>query len=674
MRGWCFSKSKKITSVRIITKSGTQITRYGIERHDLLEAYKSKDENVLYSGFEVPLKLDRGSTKFTLEAKDEDEKWYPLITEYLVRPQLKFMDPEASLRSRHPYTLWYKEHDTLSAQDKSSIKEHSKKLENRPLISVVVPTYNTPIEFLDKMIQSVRDQLYDNWELCIADDNSPDNKTIKRLKYWESKDSRIRICYRTENGHISACTNSAIELVKGDYIALLDHDDEIPPHALYWIALTINKYPETKIIYSDEDKITPDGYRLDPYLKPDFGPDLLGSHNFVSHLGAYKTELIHTIKGFREDFVGSQDWDLVLRCLDHVTAEQIQHIPRILYHWRLSNDSTSSSVGNKGYAVDSGKRALEEYLAKREPNAYVTDGPTFGSFRLRYKIENDPLVSIIILTKDKPELITQCVDTLIDQTEYKNYELLIVDNGSTDKEALEYLNRLESSKNVSVLKNPAPFNFSALNNWAVKKAKGEILLFLNNDMEIVETDWLSELVSHAQRPGVGPVGAKLLFPDEYVQHAGVILGIQDHAGHAFKYLHRSNPGQIGRAGIIQNYSAVTAACMAVKKSTFVELGGFDEINLGIAYNDIDFCLRAGKSGYRTVYTPYSLLIHHESASRGLEDNSAKKARWEKEAAHFRSKWQELIDDDPYYNPALALHVEDFSLAHPPRYTKPWEAQ
>ncbi len=673
LRGWCFNEGKTIESVRIITKQGTQTARFGIERHDLLEAFNSKNERVLYSGFEVPLKVGRGSTRFEIELKFEGGDWQPLVTEYLIRPRLKTFDPDNSIRSKHPYTEWVKAYDTLSTKDHEGITSHITHFHHKPLISVVVPTYNTSVKLLDTMIESVRGQLYENWELCIADDNSTDKRTRKRLKFWEEKDARIQVTYRSENGHISECTNTAIETVNGEFVALLDHDDELPAHALYYVALEILNHPDVQIIYSDEDKITTDGYRLDPYFKPDFGPDLLCSHNFVSHLGVYKTELIKTIGGFRKDFVGSQDWDLVLRCLDVVQHHQIRHIPRILYHWRLSNDSTSASVGNKDYAVTSGHRALQEYLDKHEPTGSVENGPTAGSFRIRYATPDDPLASIIILTKNNADLLKQCVESILTQTTYPNFELIIVDNGSDEEAAIELLRSYDPIDNISVLKHPIPFNFSELNNWAANQLKSDVFVFLNNDMEVIEPDWLRELVSHALRNGVGPVGTKLLYPDDYIQHAGMILGIGGVAGHAFKYLHRQNPGQIGRAGIIQNYSAVTAACMAIKRTVFEELGGFDAENLGTAYNDADLCLRAWEKGYRTVYTPYALLYHHESASRGLENNSEKRIRWQQEADFLSNKWRSSIENDPFYNPALTLLMEDFSLAKPPRYKNPWQS-
>ena len=671
-RGWCFSKTQRLKAVRIITPTGWQKVRYGIERHDLLEAFQDWSDSVLHAGFEVPVTVPRGSTRFTVEVQLEDGSWHTVITEYFIRPLLNTFHREKIFKGLQRYVRWTKEHDQLSPRDRKRIAQHIRIFETKPLISIVVPTYNTEVKLLDKMMHSVLDQLYDNWELCIADDNSTRNSTRRRLRYWENRDERIKVTFRTENGHISACSNSALELVTGKFIALLDHDDELAPHALYLVALEILTHPDCQLIYSDEDKISVDGYRSDPYFKPDFSRDLLCSHNFVSHLCVYRSDLVRKLGGFREEFVGSQDWDLVLRCLDHVEENQIRHIQRVLYHWRLTGQSTSASMRNKRYAVDSGRRALQEYLSKHESHAEVLDGPTLGSFRIRYDTPGNPLVSIIIPTRNNAALLERCIDSIRAMTGYPRYELIIVDNGSDDPQSKDLLASLEKSDKARVFAKPMPFNFSRLNNWAARRAEGDILLFLNDDIEVIEEDWLREMVSHAMRKTVGPVGAKLIFPDGYNQHAGMILGIGGVAGHAFKFLHRSNPGHIGRAGIIQNYSAVTAACMAIRRDVFEEVGGFDEENLGTAYNDADLCLRAWEKGYRTVWTPHALLIHHESASRGLEDNPEKKKRWQSEADYMLSKWKPQIENDPFYNPALSLQREDFSLAQPPRYARPWE--
>ena len=471
-RGWCFCKSQRIKAVRIITPAGWQKTRYGIERHDLLEAFPTWSDSVLHAGFEVPVTAPRGSTRFTVEAQMEDGSWRPIITEYFIRPLLAIFHREKLFKGLHRYVRWTREHDQISPRERKRIAQHIRIFEAKPLFSIVVPTYNTEVRLLDKMIHSVLDQLYDNWELCIADDNSTKRSTRRRLRYWEKRDERIKVTFRSENGHISACSNSALELVTGEFIALLDHDDELAPHALYLVALEILTHPDCQIIYSDEDKISADGYRADPYFKPDFGRDLLCSHNFVSHLCVYRTDLIRKLGGFREAFVGSQDWDLVLRCLDHVEEKQIRHIQRVLYHWRLTGQSTSASMRNKRYAVDSGRRALEEYLSKHESHAEVLDGPTLGSFRIRYDTPGNPLVSIIILTRNNAALLQRCVDSIRAMTSYPNYELVIVDNGSDDPQTMDLLASLEESEKARVLAKPVPFNFSLLNNWAVAEGRG----------------------------------------------------------------------------------------------------------------------------------------------------------------------------------------------------------
>jgi len=672
LRGWCFAEgSQRIQAVRIHYRGQTQLARYGIERHDVIEAF-GKTDPVLYSGFEVPLTVPSGATPFRLEAQTEDDQWHLLIEEFLIRPRLRCIDPHHQKGKKHPYQQWIRQYDSFSNEDNRAIASHIQRFEHKPLISIVVPAYNTPPPLLDKMVRSVLAQSYSNWELCITDDHSPSARSRKRLQYWTRKDKRIRVGFRPQNGHISACSNTGIAMARGPYIALLDHDDELAKHALYFVVNEINRHPDAPIIYSDEDKLDPDGFRIDPYFKPDFGIDLLRSHNFVSHFGVYRTDLLREIKGFREDRVGSQDWDLVLRCLEHIDTDKIRHIPRVLYHWRMTSESTSANVGNKNYAVVAGENALKDHLTKAEPGAEVLDGPAMGAFRIRYPITHPTKVSILIPTRDSADLLSTCVDSILTHTDYPDYEIRILDNGSQEPATLDLFDRYSNHPRIHIDKHPGPFNFSAINNAAAKVASGEVLLFLNNDMEVKDGDWLRELVSHALRPGVGPVGAKLLFPDGYVQHAGVVLGMGGIAAHAFKYLHHLNPGHIGRAGIIQNYSAVTAACMAIRKDRFLELGGFDEEHLGVAYNDIDFCLRAGEAGLRTVFTPYACLIHHESASRGLENNDAKKQRWEAESDIMKQRWAKYIANDPFYNPALTLLKEDFSLAAPPRYSKPWQ--
>jgi len=563
------------------------------------------------------------------------------------------------------YQAWINEYDTLSECDRERIQDRVASMDSSPLISIVMPTYNTKIEWFEKAIQSVRSQLYENWELCIADDASTDKELLRLLRDIEQEDARIKVVFREENGHISNASNSALQLCTGDWIALLDHDDLLAEHALYCVAEAIARAPDTKLIFSDEDKIAADGKRYDPYFKPDWNRDLFYSHNLISHLGVYRRELIDKIGGFRAGFEGSQDYDLALRCIELIDESRICHIPRVLYHWRAHNESTAQHVGAKPYATVAAQKALQEHFDRRGIAARV-ESLSYG-YRVRYSLPTTlPLVSLVIPTRNALNLLRNCIQSISEKTSYPNYEILIVDNGSDDPATLQYLSALGSKGNIRVLRDDGPFNFSRINNRAVQHARGTILGFVNDDVEVISAEWLSELVGIALQPGVGAVGAKLLYPDDSVQHAGVVLGIGGVGSHAFKYQSRDAHGYFGRARLISSYSALTAACMVIEKEIFEEVGGFDEDHLGIAFNDVDLCLRVRGAGYRNVFTPYALLYHHESASRGTDDEPEKQARFNAEINHMHQRWGNILLRDPAYSANLTLNTEDFDLAWPPR--------
>ena len=535
-----------------------------------------------------------------------------------------------------------------------------------PLISIIMPTYNTPEEYLIKAIKSVIDQTYENWELCIADDASTEIQVKKILKYYKEKDERIKVIYRTENGHISKASNSALSLAKGDYIALLDHDDELSEFALFFVVKEINDYPDAKLIYSDEDKLDEKGERVDPYFKSDWNPDLFLFQNMISHLGVYKKPIVQEIGGFREGYEGSQDYDLALRFIEKIKYDEIRHIPRILYHWRMAEGSTAINTGNKSYAALAARKAIQEHLDGKNIKAKVVEAPRMPDWnRVIYDIEGNPLVSIIIPTWNGYSILKKCIDCIIQKTSYKNYEIIVVNNNSDDEKTIKYLESINAVNNINVIDYNKPFNYSAINNFAVKFAKGEVLLLLNNDTEVINDDWLRELVSHALRPEVGAVGAKLLFPDDTVQHAGIIIGFGGAAGHCHHKIDNKDAGYFGRANLLQNYSAITGACLTVRKELYEKVNGLDE-DLAVAFSDIDFCLKILKLGYYNVYTPYALLYHHESKSRGYEDTAEKKIRFREEINYFKKKWQNIIENDPSYNPNLTLDYKSFSLSSYPR--------
>jgi glycosyltransferase involved in cell wall biosynthesis len=530
-----------------------------------------------------------------------------------------------------------------------------------PKISIVIPTYNTEEKFLRLCIDSVLNQHYSNIEVCIADDYSTDLNVRKVLSEYEKNDARVKVILRSENGHISNATNSALELATGDYIALLDHDDELPLSALYEVVRAINNNPECNIIYSDEDKIDGEGNRFEPHFKSAWNPDLLFSQNYISHLGVYKKNIIDNIQGFRVGVEGSQDYDLLLRAIKECDSKGVIHIPKILYHWRAISGSTALEEGEKNYTSDSGKKALEDYFSDIE-GIEVSEGLHANTYKVNWPIPKDqPLVSLIIPTYNGYEITKQAIDSILDKTTYKNYEILLVDNNSNCPIALEYFKSLEKISNITVLRYPYPFNYSAINNFAAKQAKGGIIGFINNDVEVISPNWLTELVSHALRSDIGCVGAKLYFENDTIQHGGVIVGLGGVAGHSHKYFKRTDPGYFRRLSLVQNLSAVTAAVLVVRKEVFEEVGGLNEVDLTVAFNDVDFCLKVMDAGYRNLWTPYAELYHYESISRGAENDPVKIARFNSEMEYMRNTWGGGLLVDRYYNENLTTAKEDFSL-------------
>lgn len=566
-------------------------------------------------------------------------------------------------KKKTDYNEWIDQVERPALPTQEAVALGLARLAYRPLISIVMPVYNTPEAYLRECIESVLAQSYPHWELCIADDASPRVHVGRILQEYQGRDARIRIDHRTENGHISRASNSAIELARGDYLALLDHDDTLSEHALYFMACVINEQPDVQILYSDEDKIDTKGQRFDPHFKSDWNPDLFFSQNYVSHLGVYRRDLIDRIGGFRTGVEGSQDQDLLLRCLPHVRHAQIAHVPRVLYHWRMAEGSTALASGEKSYTTDAGVKALRDYFATAHPAAAVEAAQLPNTYRVRWPLpEPAPLVSLLIPTRDRRALTETCIRSILDKSTYTHYEILILDNGSVEAETLEFFEQIQQEDGrVRVLRYDHPFNYSAINNFGVAHAKGEMIGLVNNDIEVISPEWLTEMVSHALRPEIGCVGAKLCYDDETIQHAGVIVGLGGTAGHSHKYFARDAPGYFNRLKLIQNLSAVTAACLVVRKSTYEQVGGLEEEGLRVAFNDVDFCLKVREAGYRNLWTPYAELYHHESISRGHEDTPEKLGRFHKEIQFLHDKWGAALAQDPYYNPNLTKQREDWSL-------------
>lgn len=567
---------------------------------------------------------------------------------------------------RSSYRRWIRRYDTLDAEARSRIAAAARALPRRPLISVIMPVYDPPPRFLDEAIRSVRGQLYPDWELCIADDASADPDVRRLIADHAAQDRRIKAVRRERNGHISRASNSALAVASGEFVALLDHDDLLAEHALYCVARAILDNPDAALIYSDEDKITADGKRLDPYFKCALNRELLLAQNMISHLGVYRRELVEEAGGFREGFEGSQDWDLALRVIARTRPHQTVHIPRVLYHWRAARGSTALASSEKTYAAQAGRRAVEDFLKQGNVAAEVLPSPEVPhQNRVRYRLTSPPpLASLIVPTRDHADVLRRCISSVTQKTTYPHYEIIIIDNESELDETARYLDRINAGR-ISVLRAAGHFNFSALNNLAAKQAKGDFLCLLNNDIEILTPDWLEEMVSVAMQPGVGAVGARLWYPEGGLQHGGVVLGIGGVAGHAHKHLKRGCPGYFGRAVLRQEFSAVTAACLVVKRQLFLDLGGLDEA-LAVTCNDVDFCLRLKKAGFRNIWTPYAEMIHHESLSRGTDETPEKHTRSAMEGRLMEQRWGSTLQADVAYSPNLTLEDVDFGLAWPPR--------
>lgn len=556
-----------------------------------------------------------------------------------------------------PYGPWYEAYipteEELEAQRK-------KKWSYAPKISIAVPAYKTPELFLRQLIQSLQDQTYDNWELCIANASPQDASMEYVLKSCSAMDSRIVWKKLKENRGISENTNEAFAMATGDYVGLLDHDDLLAPNALYEIAAALEKEPETEVLYTDEDKVR--GEQLEhfqPHLKPDFNEDLLRSNNYICHFFVVKRTLLQKVGGMRKEFDGAQDYDFIFRCTE--TAGKICHIPEILYHWRTHEASTADNPQSKLYAFEAGKRAIEENLKRRGLQGEVSHTKDYGFYRVKYAVQGEPLVSIIIPNKDAKTDLEKCVRSVKEKSSYKNYEILIVENNSETEEIFAYYKELSKDPAIRLLKWKKEFNYSAINNFAAKKARGEYLLFLNNDTEVITEDWIQELLGICQRSGTGAVGARLYYGDHTIQHAGTVIGIGGIAGHMFVNLPGERTGYMHKAALIQDLSAVTAACMLVKREAFEEVGGFEE-QLSVAFNDVDLCLRLREKGCLVVYNPYAELYHYESKSRGAEDSKEKVRRFQSEIEFMRCRWEKLLKaGDPYYNKNLSLTKWNYSL-------------
>ena len=563
------------------------------------------------------------------------------------------------LDNDYDYGEWY---ELTKPSEEELERQRNTHFDYEPRLSIVIPVYKTPERYLQEMLDSIVNQTYSKWEVCIAD-GSPRGESRERLiKRYADRDTRFKYVILGENKGISGNTNAAMDMAQGDFLVLADHDDTLTPDALFECVKAMNEDPLYDVIYSDEDKLDMDGQALfDPHFKPDFNPDLLTSVNYICHLFVVNRNLVEAIGGFRQEFDGAQDYDFIFRCTEQ--ARKVHHIPKVLYHWRCHMNSTASNPESKMYAFEAGARAIKAHYDRMGIAVdSVEKGVDYGIYHTRFHLDEEPLVSVIIPNKDHRADLDLCLTSLLDKGTYRNLEVIVVENNSTEPETFDYYEELqEKRKNVRVVTWKREFNFSAINNYGVTFAHGEYLLFLNNDVEVIEPDVIREMLGYARRDDVGIVGARLLYQDDTIQHAGVVIGFGGIAGQTFIGLHQAENSYFHRAMCAQDYSAVTAACMMSKRSLFDQVGGFRE-ELAVAFNDIDYCLKIRSLGKKVVYNPYALLYHYESKSRGLEDTPEKVERFNREVARFIGYWPEIvINGDPYYNPNLTLRKSNFAL-------------
>ena len=665
-----------------VTKLLFQLEK-SIESNNILQQRVNKFENSKYFKLKHKLltikqkmKSNSGSKKsafgkvyiiFSKKAREVIRLLFSLVFKhlYLLFETKKVYIVEASNYAMglmgDPYSIWlsrnlFMENQIIDA--KNEIEDYS----YQPLLSIVMPVYDPPLDFLKKAIESIKSQIYDNWELCISDDKSPKKETREYLEKLVEEDPRIHVTFRETNGHISANSNSAFELVNGEFTILMDQDDIISIDALYQVVKVLNRKPELDLIYSDEDKIDEHDNHSVPHFKPDWNPDNLLSRNYLGHLTIFRTSIMKKIGGWRLGFEGSQDYDLVLRFTEE--TDKIYHIPKVLYYWRIHSKSAAGGEDAKPYAYSAASKALTEALQRRDEEGSVTFLDGFRGYSIRYQIkEVGKKVSIIIPTKDKVDLLDICFDSIFEKTSYSNFEVVLVDNNSSTKEFFEFVKKWEAKEpnRFKCVRAEIPFNFSKLVNIGFKNCDGDYIVELNNDTEVISEDWLEGMIEQAQRPSIGVVGVKLLYPNETIQHAGVVIGLGGAAGHVLVGEHRDGPGHFNYVNMINNYSAVTAACFMVRREIYEQLNGFDE-KFTVEYNDVDFCLRVKELGLNNIYLPHVELYHHESISRGHPH--ASKANFERhkvEVGMFKTKWKKYIDYDPCYNPNQTLGKADFSI-------------
>ena len=656
VKGWCLRKDYTLPDHIFIRLGDRLIACNWQDRPDVRRRFHGDFNFPMATGFTAEFTVGRGFKLLRIFAQTSGGESYPLGKKLIFSKYPKKVTN---------YRIWVKKFDRKRTPEKNALSHRLKKLPYQPLISVILPVRKVPIKFLKKTLASVYQQVYSNWELCIAYNNPHDREIQGYLRQQQKQNQRIKLDFQTKQRNNSALCNDALALATGEYVTLLEADGALSLHALAWVVDLLNKHHNLDIIYSDEDKIDPKGIRFDPYFKPDWNQDLLLSHNYVGHLIVITERIINALGGFRPDIDGCHEWDLLLRAMELTEPARIRHIPKILYHACSSTPNRMGSKNGNNHLVDSSERVLADYLNRNNISGRIVKSETKEQ-RISYHLPSPtPRISIIIPTKDHIHVLKKCVSSILNKTNYPKYTITIVDNGSKKEVSLNDFDSVQRDK-IRILKVPGPFNFSRIINRGVAYSGGDLLAFLNNDTEVISSNWLIEMASHAVRPGIGVVGAKLCYPNGKIQHAGVILGIGGVAGHIFRNFDNDVDGQLRRLKYVQNYSAVTGACMVVKRLLFEEVGGFNEDELPVAFNDIDFCLRILALGYRNLFTPSAELYHYEAYSRGPDDSLEKQLRFRKEFEFMQRTWGGLLNNDPAYNLNLTLLNENFDLASPPR--------
>jgi GT2 family glycosyltransferase len=601
-----------------------QLKQLKAEKHALRKSPERKVGQVLLAPYRLPQKLVREVRK-------------------------RFPKSGKSSRGATPsteYQAWFEAHRAKPA-DLAAMRDEIRAFDYQPCVSIITPVFNTPVKWLEECVQSVLDQVYEKWELILVDDDSSDPELLKRLPELAARDSRIVLAKDDKRGGISAASNRGLQLAQGDWIGFLDHDDVLEPDALFQHLRWLQDHRDADLIYSDEDKLTEQG--LDsPIFKPDWSLDFFLSCNYVCHFTLIRREAVKQVGGFRSEFDGAQDYDLFLRIIERTT--RIDHIPRILYHWRRSTASTADNIRRKPGSLETGRLALEAHLERTGARGHVSVDWRTHAYWIKRELTEAKKISIIIPVRDRVDLLARCIGSLTKETAYAPYEIVIVDNDSQTDEARAYLSALKHR----VIHYSGPFNFSALNNFAVEQTDSPWLLFLNNDTEVIEGDWLAIMAEHIQRPEVGAVGPRLLYPDDTVQHGGIVVGVGGIAEHAFRGFPAEAPGVCRQLQVTRNYSAVTGACLLTRREVFNKVGGFDEERLPVTFSDVDLCLKIRRAGYLVVYTPFAKLYHHESGTRRRTVEPL-------ETEVMRERWPAVLEYDPYYNPNLSREQADFSL-------------